>query len=113
MNNKLIINTSLLLSTILMLQKSTLRDNLFKLSQNISKMNMLTYSHETKLEKTTINNFKQIINEDIIYVLENIDDWIMNELIFNYNSKRRMNMPKELIYNLTKIKEMFLNYINN
>lgn len=106
-NDKLIINTSLLLSTILMLQKSPLHDNLFKLSKNISKMNMLSYMYDIKLKKDVINNFKKIINEDIMYILENMDNWI-----FHYNSNRRMNMSKQLINNLAKIKEMLLNYIN-
>lgn len=102
------INTSILLTSILMLQNSPLRNNLYELTKNITKMNMLSYIiNKTKLEIDAMNKLKQIINEDMIFILENIDLWIIQ-----YNSTRRMNMPTELVHNLSKIKKMFNNYLN-
>lgn len=94
-------NTSLLLSTILMLKKSFLKDYLFKIMTNLNKLNV----------KNHFNNDPMQINEDIIadihIFLENMDEWMRI-----YNSTMRLTMKKELIQNLIEIREMFKTKIN-
>jgi hypothetical protein len=86
---------SLLISTIVMLKQSTLKDYLFKVMKKLNKMSIQNHFNESKY--ITVD-----IIEDIDIILENIDNWMRH-----YNSEIRMTMKKELITNLVKIKMMF------
>lgn len=93
------IDTNLLLSTILMLKKSLLKDYLFKIMINLNKLKI---NNEMK-DKNLLNDD---MTQDIYILLENMDDWIRF-----YNSSMRMSMKKELIFNLGEIKKMFYDII--
>ena len=86
---------SLLISTIVMLKQSTLKDYLFKVMKKLNKMSIQNHFNESKY--ITVD-----IIEDIDIILENIDNCMRH-----YNSEIRMTMKKELITNLVKIKMMF------
>jgi len=93
-------NTELLLSTILMLKKSSLKDYLYKIMKNINILKIQNHFADDIV-------FTENIIEDIIILLENMDDWIRN-----YNSSTKMLMNKELMSNLLEIKKMFQVQIN-
>ncbi len=93
---------SLLISTIIMLKQSILKDYLFKIMKKLNKLSMQNHFNESikyNINKDTI--------EDINIILENMDDWIRN-----YNSAVRMTMKRELMTNLGEIKRMFQQMIN-
>lgn len=96
-------NANLLLSTILMLKKSILKDYLFKIMTNLNKLEIQTHFNNDK---------KYILNEDTIedinMVLNNMDSWIRN-----YNSEKRMAMNRELSYNLKELVKEFEELLNN
>lgn len=89
---------NLLLSTILMLKKSLLKDYLFKVMINLNKLKIKNHFDES----IKINILTDDIIKDIHIFLENMDEWIIN-----YNSEMRISMKRELIINLAKIKIMF------
>jgi len=86
---------SLLISTIIMLKQSTLKDYLFKVMRKLNKISMQNHFNESKY--ITVD-----IIEDINIILNNIDNWIRH-----YNSEMRITMKKELIIKLVEIKIMF------
>jgi hypothetical protein len=86
---------SLLISTIIMLKQSTLKDYLFKVMRKLNKISMQNYFNESKY--ITVD-----IIEDINIILNNMDNWIRH-----YNSEMRITMKKELIIKLVEIKIMF------
>lgn len=96
-------SANLLLSTILMLKKSIIKDYLFKIMTKLNKLEIQTHFN---------NNKKYILNEDIIedvnIVLNNMDLWIRN-----YNSENRMAMNRELSYNLKELVKEFEKLLNN
>lgn len=91
------INLNLLISTIIILKQSTLKEYLFKVMMKLNKLSIKNYFNESMNY-----NLNTDIIEDINIILENIDDWIRH-----YNSEMRMSMNKELIINLAEIKKMF------
>lgn len=86
---------SLLISTIVMLKQSVLKDTdyLFKVMIKLNKLLIQNNFNES---------IKYHLDEDINIILKNVDDWIRH-----YNSEIRMSMKRELITNLEKIKKMF------
>ena len=95
-------NLSLLISTIVMLKQSVLKDYLFKVMKKLN--NLLTQNNFNESIKYHLD---EDILEDINIILKNIDDWIRH-----YNSEIRMTMKKELMTNLVEIKQMFKQMIN-
>jgi hypothetical protein len=91
-------NMNLLLSTILMLKKSLLKDYLFKVMINLNKLKIKNHFDES----IKINILTEDVIEDIHTFLENMDEWIRN-----YNLEMRLSMKRELIINLAEIKMMF------
>ena len=91
-------NINLLLSTILMLKKSLLKDYLFKVMVNLNKLKMKNNFDES----IKINILTGDVIKYIHIFLENVD-----ELVRNYNSEMRISMKRELIINLAEIKMMF------
>jgi len=91
-------NINLLLSTILMLKKSLLKDYLFKVMVNLNKLKIKNNFDES----IKINILTGDVIKYIHIFLENVD-----ELVRNYNSEMRMSMKRELIINLAEIKMMF------
>lgn len=91
-------NMNLLLSTILMLKKSLLKDYLFKVMVNLNKLKIKNHFDES----IKINVLTEDVIEDIHTFLENVDEWVRN-----YNSEMRLSMKRELIINLSEIKIMF------
>ena len=91
-------NMNLLLSTILMLKKSLLKDYLFKVMINLNKLKIKNHFDES----IKINILTEDVIEDIRIFLENMDEWIRN-----YNLEMRLLMKRELIINLAEIKMMF------
>ena len=91
-------NMNLLLSTILMLKKSLLKDYLFKVMINLNKLKIKNHFDES----IKINILTEDVIEDIHTFLENMDEWIRN-----YNLEMRLLMKRELIINLAEIKMMF------
>jgi hypothetical protein len=85
--------TNLLLSTILMLNKSIIKDYLFKVMMNLNKLNVKNH-----FECLTNYNLDDDIIEDINSILDNMDSWIRH-----YNSAMRMPMKRELFNNLKKL----------
>jgi hypothetical protein len=85
--------TNLLLSTILMLNESIIKDYLFKVMINLNKFNVKNH-----FECLTNYNFDDDIIKDINAILDNMDSWIRH-----YNSIMRMPMKRELFNNLKKI----------
>lgn len=94
--------TNLLLSTILMLNKSILKDYLFKIMKDLNK---LAIHDHFNCEKYNLN---EDTIEDINVVLDNIDLWIRN-----YNSEKRISMNRELTYNLKEIVREFEELLKN
>lgn len=90
------IDLNLLLSTILMLKKSTLKNYLCKLMNNLNKLKI---KDNFEVNKIIIN---ENVIEDICIILENMDEWIRH-----YNSEMKISMKKELITNLKKLKKIF------
>jgi hypothetical protein len=88
---------NLLVSTILMLKKSVLKDYLFKVMTNLNKLEL----HNNFNDSTKYKLDENII-ENINIILENMDEWIRH-----YNSEIRMSMKKELMINLGEIKKIF------
>lgn len=86
---------SLLISTIVMLKQSVLKDTdyLFKVMIKLNKLLIQNNFNES---------IKYHLDEDINIILKNVDDWIRH-----YNSEIRMSMKRELMTNLEKIKKMF------
>lgn len=97
--------TSLLLSTILMLKPSIIKNYLFKIMKNLNKLAIKNHFNEKKY------NLNENENEDIIddmnIVLDNMDLWIRN-----YNSERRMTMNRELSNNLKQLTIYFGELLN-
>jgi hypothetical protein len=91
-------DVNLLLSTILMLKKSLLKNYLFKVMINLNKLKIKNHFDES----IKINILTDDIIKDIHIFLENMDEWIRN-----YNSEMRISMKRELIINLAEIKIMF------
>ena len=85
--------TNLLLSTILMLNKSIIKDYLFKLMMNLNKLNV-----QNHFEHSGNYNLNDDMIEDINIILDNMDSWIRL-----YNSEMRMLMKRELFNNLKKL----------
>jgi len=98
-------NINLLLSTILMLKKSLLKDYLFKVMVNLNKLKIKNHFDETI--KINVNVLNEDIIEDIYIFLENMDEWIRN-----YNSQMKMSMKRELTNNLKEIKNIFTQLIS-
>ena len=98
-------NMNLLLSTILMLKKSLLKDYLFKVMVNLNKLKIKNHFDETI--KINVNVLNEDIIEDIYIFLENMDEWIRN-----YNSQMKMSMKRELTNNLKEIKNIFTQLIS-
>ena len=96
---------SLLISTIVMLKQSILKDNLFKIMKKLNKLSMQNNFNES-MQNNFNESMKYNLNEDVIedinILLENMDDWIRY-----YNSEIRMSIKKELMNNLVEIKRMF------
>lgn len=97
---------NLLLSTILMLKKSILKDYLFKVMKKLNKLQMNFNKHDEN-EMCDYDQINQNIIHDVHIILENIDEWIRH-----YNSESRMSMKRELSNNLIEIKNMFIRFIS-
>lgn len=91
---------SLLISTIMMLKQSILKEYLFKVMKKINKLSIQNHFNQS------IQYSDEDLLKDINIILENIDDWIRH-----YNCEMRMSMKKELMSNLVEIKKMFYNTI--
>ena len=88
---------SLLLSTILMLKKSIIKDKLFNIMMKINKLSI-----QQHFENSTHYNLTEDMIEDINVILNNIDFWIRN-----YNSEMRVTMKRELLDNLKDLTNVF------
>jgi hypothetical protein len=88
---------TLLISTIIMLKQSILKENLFKVMNKINNLSM-----QNNFNQSIKYNLDEDMMEDINIILNNIDEWIRH-----YNSEIRMSMKRELMVNLGKIKMMF------
>ena len=95
-------NLSLLISTIVMLKQSVLKDYLFKVMKKLNKLSI-----QNHFDESIKYHLDEDILEDINIILKNMDDWIRH-----YNSEVRMPMKKELMTNLVEIKQMFKQMIN-
>ena len=94
--------TNLLLSTILMLNKSIIKDYLFKIMTDLNKLAIHNHFNDKKY------NLNEDTIEDINIVLDNIDLWIRN-----YNSEKKMSMNVELSYNLKELVKEFEELLKN
>ncbi len=93
---------NLLISTVVMLKQSTLKDYLFKVMRKLNKLSI-----QNHFDESIKYHLDEDILEDINIILKNMDDWIRH-----YNSEVRMPMKKELMTNLEKVKQMLEQMIN-
>jgi hypothetical protein len=92
---------SLLISTIMMLKQSILKQYLFKVIKKLNKLSIQNHFNQSMK-----HYLDEDLMEDINVILENMDDWIRH-----YNCEIRMSMKKELMSNLVEIKKMFYDII--